>query len=52
MIKAQEIGKQGRFWWCGKQVIATIIKWGKRDATLKTEDGTEITFNKKHVEVL
>jgi hypothetical protein len=52
MPKAQEIGKKGRFKWCGKDIIATILKWGKRDATLKTDDGTEVTFNKRYVEVL
>ena len=51
-MPVQEIGKRGRFVWCGKWVEATIIKWGKRDATLKTDDDTEITFNKKFVEVL
>jgi hypothetical protein len=51
-VMAMPVVGTGRFCWCGKLHILPIIKLGKRDVTLRSEDGTRITFNKKYVEVL
>ena len=42
---------RGKFMWCGKETTLDIVKLGKRDVTLRSEEGTLITFNKKYVAI-
>lgn len=42
---------EGTFTLCGKTYTLPIVKTGKRDITLRANDGGLITLNKKYVQV-
>lgn len=51
-VMSMKVLAKGKFMWCGKENTLDIVKMGKRDVTLRSEDGTLITFNKKYVKVM
>lgn len=48
--KTEPIGKAS-FVWAGKPMTLPIVKLGKRDMTVRSDDGTLITFNRRGVKI-
>ena len=48
--KAKPVGKAS-FVWAGEPMTLPIVKLGKRDITVRSDDGTLITFNKRGVKI-